>query len=401
MVGRVLIHNLKGGAFIRKKLSYRGMVEVVVKGGQVEQFLTSLSVEGIQIENVSRIDENTVMVQVNYLAISTMKAKRKKYNCKLKFKNRYGMPFFYSKRKKWIPPLVGVVLSFLFILVLSNVVWNVAVDGGSPETRYEVNELLDTLGLKQGNWVQNMEDISTIEREIMNNIDEVSYVGISKSGSSYNILIEESETMEPNVEQDPANLVASKAGTVDSMFVINGRPLVEISDFVEKGDVLVTGELDEDGEVLTYAEGEVIAEVWYEIDVTVDLSQYLLSLSSDPQKRYSISLFESLEWMPRSSGDKRLLLTNDRPIYFLNWELPISFHEHYFYGEDEEITETEVDHHVQEIVEDQLKRKLGQSVDIIYQKVLHEERDSDKVKLEMFVKVLEDITEEQIIDQGD
>ncbi|WP_343782286.1 sporulation protein YqfD [Alkalibacillus silvisoli] len=377
------------------------MVEVVVKGGQVEQFLTSLSVEGIQIENVSRIDENTVMVQVNYLAISTMKAKRKKYNCKLKFKNRYGMPFFYSKRKKWIPPLVGVVLSFLFILVLSNVVWNVAVDGGSPETRYEVNELLDTLGLKQGNWVQNMEDISTIEREIMNNIDEVSYVGISKSGSSYNILIEESETMEPNVEQDPANLVASKAGTVDSMFVINGRPLVEISDFVEKGDVLVTGELDEDGEVLTYAEGEVIAEVWYEIDVTVDLSQYLLSLSSDPQKRYSISLFESLEWMPRSSGDKRLLLTNDRPIYFLNWELPISFHEHYFYGEDEEITETEVDHHVQEIVEDQLKRKLGQSVDIIYQKVLHEERDSDKVKLEMFVKVLEDITEEQIIDQGD
>ncbi|GEN46505.1 sporulation protein YqfD [Alkalibacillus haloalkaliphilus] len=382
-------------------MSYRGIVEVVVKGGQVESYLNNLIEDGVKIEQIKRIDEQTVKMNVDYLAIPYLKAKRKHYGCKIKFNNRLGIPTMYSKRKKWLPPLIGVVLSFLFILLLSNVVWNITVEGGSPETRYEVNQLLDTLGLKEGNWVQNMEDISTIEREIMNSIDEVSYVGISKSGSSYNILIEESETMEQNVNRDPTNLVASKAGTVESMFIVNGRPVVQINDFVEKGDLLVTGELDEDGEVLTYAEGEVIAEVWYEVNVEVDFSQYLLALTPDATKRYSVSLFNSFEWMPRGAGDRRLLLSQDRPIYFLNWELPISFHEHYFYTEEEAVSEVDLDNHINQAVEEQLKRQLGQSVDVTYQKVLHEDRYSDKVKLEMFVKVLEDITEEQIIDQGD
>ncbi|MDV2581024.1 sporulation protein YqfD [Alkalibacillus haloalkaliphilus] len=382
-------------------MSYRGIVEVVVEGGQVESFLNNLIEDGVKIEQIKRIDEQAVKMNVDYLAIPYLKAKRKQYGCKIKFNDRSGIPTMYSKRKKWLPPLIGVVLSFLFILLLSNVVWNITVEGGSPETRYEVNQLLDTLGLKEGNWVQNMEDISTIEREIMNSIDEVSYVGISKSGSSYNILIEESETMEQNVNRDPTNLVASKAGTVDSMFIVNGRPVVQINDFVEKGDLLVTGELDEDGEVLTYAEGEVIAEVWYEVNVEVDFSQYLLALTPDATKRYSVSLFNSFEWMPRGAGDRRLLLSQDRPIYFLNWELPISFHEHYFYTEEEAVSEVDLDNHIHQAVEEQLKRQLGQSVDVTYQKVLHEDRYSDKVKLEMFVKVLEDITEEQIIDQGD
>ncbi len=57
-------------------------------------------------------------------------------------------------------------------------IWKVDIQGGSPEVRYEVSELIETLGMNRGSFIQNMESISSIEREIMNKVEEVSYVGI-------------------------------------------------------------------------------------------------------------------------------------------------------------------------------------------------------------------------------
>ncbi|WP_188206193.1 sporulation protein YqfD [Alkalibacillus aidingensis] len=382
-------------------MSFKGVVDVVIKSGQVEAFLNELVDEGVSLHSVTRIDENTIEVKVNYAAIPLMKSKRKKYKCQLKFKNREGLPFLYSQRKKWLPIMLSVIIAFLFTFILSNIVWNVTVEGGSPEARYEVDEMLGDLGLKQGNWVQNMKDISTIEREIMNNIEEISYVGINRNGTSYHVLIEESEKMEENTQRAPSDLIASKSGTIESMFVINGQPLVQIDDFVQKGDKLVTGILDLKNEAFTYSEGEVMAEVWYELDVTVDLSQYMLSLVPDTKNRYSVSLFDRFEWLFSRTEGRRLLAKDEKPLYFLHWELPISINKHYFYEETEEVMETDIEQHMEMIIDDQIKRQLGQSVEVIYQKVLHEERDSDKVKLEMFVKVLEDIGEEQLLSEED
>lgn len=104
--------------------------------------------------------------------------------------------------------MIGMLIGVVIIFCLSNLIWNVTIKGGTDESRYEVQALTQELGLVEGNWIQQTENISTIEREIMNKIEEISYVGIQRQGTSYYIEIEESEKELEEQNERPSHLVA-------------------------------------------------------------------------------------------------------------------------------------------------------------------------------------------------
>ncbi|WP_091772614.1 sporulation protein YqfD [Piscibacillus halophilus] len=382
------------------KKFFNGYVYVTITGKSPELMIKHLHRNDIPFYNVKRVNENTITLRMRYLDAFHLRSIRREFKCKVSFQKRGGAPHYYQKRKKIFPIIISVVLVISFIFVLSNMIWKVEITGGTPEVRYEVEELIETLGLNRGTFIQSMESISSIEREIMNKIEDVSYVGIKRTGTSFHIMIEENKNTIHDQERDPSNLIATNSGTIQQMYVTNGRPLVRINDVVRKGDVLVTGKLDDEKDIYTYSEGEVIAEVWYNITGTVDLAVEKKDLIDDVEKEYGVG-FGQRDWFPNKSENDRLLLEETKPIYFLFWETPFSIEKRYFYPENTSVDTIDDNQVIEEVIDEQLKRKLGQSVEVLYQKVLHEERDNDKVKLEMFVKVLEDITKEQIIDQGD
>ncbi|GEL78316.1 sporulation protein YqfD [Tenuibacillus multivorans] len=355
----------------------------------------------IEFYDVRRMSNQHIKLRMKYRDAFSLKHVRKRYGCKVKFEKRGGPPYYYQKRKKWLPILFSLIFVIGFIFVLSNMIWKVDINGGTQEVRYEVHELIESLGLSRGSFIQEMDSISQIEREIMNNIEEVSYVGIKRTGTSFSITIEENKEMMDEENEQPSNLIASKTGTIQKIYVTNGRPVVHVNDFVQKGDLLVSGQLDEgNDDVYTHSEGEVIAEVWYNMTGSIDLATEKMKLVDDVNEQYSIK-FGDFEWFPTRPEDLRLLNEEKKPIYFLFWETPISIQKKYFYDESEWTDEYNEEELILQAVDELLKRKLGQSIDVVYQKVLHEDRDSDTVKIEMFVKVLEDISQEQILNQGD
>ncbi|MGP4072516.1 sporulation protein YqfD [Piscibacillus sp. B03] len=377
-----------------------GYVDVTISGRYPDLLIRHLHKQGVSFYNLEKLDASTVTVRMKYSDAFKLRSIRKDFRCKVKFHKRGGVPHYYQKRSKFFPILLSIVLVIGFIFVLSNMIWKVEINGGSPEVRYEVEELIETLGMNRGSFIQSMESISSIEREIMNKIEEVSYVGIKRTGTSFHIMIEENNNNNIKEQNKPSNLVATNSGTIQKIYVSNGRPLVRINDVVQKGDVLVTGRLDDENEVYTYSEGEVVAEVWYNITGTINLANEKKDLIDDVKTNYGLGV-GNRSWFMNKSNEQRLLFEESKPIYFLVWKTPLSIDKKYYYPEDTSVETFEDEQIIDEVIEEQLKRKLGQSVEVLYQKILHQEKDSDKVKLEMFVKVLEDITEEQIINQGD
>lgn len=377
-----------------------GYVDVTISGRYPDLLIRHLHKQGVSFYNLQKLDASTVTVRMKYSDAFKLRSIRKDFRCKVKFHKRGGVPHYYQKRSKFFPILLSIVFVIGFIFVLSNMVWKVEINGGSPEVRYEVEELIETLGMNRGSFIQSMESISSIEREIMNKIEEVSYVGIKRTGTSFHIMIEENNNNNIKEQNKPSNLVATNSGTIQKIYVSNGRPLVRINDVVQKGDVLVTGRLDDENEIYTYSEGEVVAEVWYNITGTINLANEKKDLIDDVKTNYGLGV-GNRSWFMNKSNEQRLLFEESKPIYFLVWKTPLSIDKKYYYPEDTSVETFEDEQIIDEVIEEQLKRKLGQSVEVLYQKVLHQEKDSDKVKLEMFVKVLEDITEEQIINQGD
>ncbi|MDY0396718.1 sporulation protein YqfD [Virgibacillus halophilus] len=85
------------------------------------------------------------------------------------------------------------------------------------------------------------------------------------------------------------------------MYVSKGRPLVYVNDFVEPGDVLVSGNLQENNSdkkakqsekspILVSAEGEVIAKTWYEVNVTVPMKTSKEELTGQQERKYYLQL---------------------------------------------------------------------------------------------------------------
>ncbi|MFD1390476.1 sporulation protein YqfD [Alkalibacillus flavidus] len=376
------------------------LMTVTITGEQPEAFIQSIVDRGYPVYGVKRIDDSSLFVKVSPQAIRLMKQTRRAYHCSILLQEKPRLWRFYHHKHQWISYSFGVVLVCLVIVLLSNVIWRVDIVGGSPELRYDVRQSLNELGLKQGEWVFRQDDLSRVERELMNQIEELAYVGLSQEGSSFTITVEETDVYEPPLNEEPVNLIAKQTGVIQSMFIETGRPLVRIHDTVNKGDVLVSGELEEEGDVQVHAEGEVIADVWYRVQASIPLDYRYQTVEQKPSTKYSLTLFDNWNLFKPDRPDD-LIHTSTRPVYFLDWQLPVSIHRHQIHTITDQQTEFNLDEQLEREIEEQLKRQLGSSIDVTYQKVLHEERDSDKVNLDMFIKVHENIVQEQKINQGD
>src|SRR5699024_3572751 len=74
------------------------------------------------------------------------------------------------------------------------------------------------------------------------------YIGIRKKGTTYHIDAIEKQ-QEKRIEDLPnRHLVASKNGEIESIFVKKGVGKVAVNDIVEKGDLLVSGEIEKEEE---------------------------------------------------------------------------------------------------------------------------------------------------------
>src|SRR5699024_2108354 len=121
--------------------------------------------------------------------------------------------------------------------------------------------------------------VEEVEKTIMDTLPQLLYISVKKRGTIYTIEAIEKKEEEEEYTNKPNDLIAIKSGVIEKMFIKEGQTVVQVNDFVQKGDTLVTGVInkskseqhtsDEDEETekdITYvaSEGEVYANTWYE-----------------------------------------------------------------------------------------------------------------------------------------
>ena len=93
-----------------------------------------------------------------------------------------------------------------------------------------------------------------------------------------------------------------------------------------------------------------------------------------------------------------------RPLYFLQWELPLHLKERVWRSKEEVTrvyTEKEAVLEGKKMARRNLEKKLDEDAEIIGEKILHESIDNGKVTLSIHYQVIEDIAVGQPIIQGD
>jgi similar to stage IV sporulation protein len=398
---------------------FTGYVTISIKGNRPELFFQLCAQKGVPVWDIKKTAADKCQGNVKLNDVNKIKNIRKNTNYKIRFTQKKGIPFFLSRLIRRKELLIGIVLSIMLILFLSNIIWEVKVTGVPKDIEEKVIKQLDSYGVHSGAWKFSIDSPNDIQKKLVEDVPELLWVGVDQQGTTYYLEGVEKVIVEEEEVDGPRHLVATKKGVIKNMYVTEGIPQVSVNDYVEPGDILVSGiineETDENEDTeneerereYVAAEGEITATTWYEAEVTIPLQTSVELVTGKHEKKYYIRIgnMQLPVWgftEPDYNDIHRE--TDEKPVNFLKWELPLTFVEmtlsEMLYQKEERTKEEAVNIGIEQ-AKNELTLQLGQDAEIISEKVLQETTDSGKVKVNLYMNVEEDIAEVQPLNQGD
>ncbi|MDX8359546.1 sporulation protein YqfD [Cytobacillus sp. IB215316] len=385
-----------------------GVIQVNAKGKGIERFINQCIQNDINIWNVKRQGTESVTFFMLLKDVSKVRRVVRTFDCKLFFIQKVGLPFLMKKILTNSGFLLGVLLFFVIMILLSNIVWQIEIDGAQPQTEHQIYQHLDEMGVKKGKLQFLLEDVDVIQQQLTNNIDSITWIGVELRGTTYHFQVVEKEEPEEPEQIGPQHLVAKKESVITEMFVEEGQAIVEINQHVNKGELLVSGMIGkEDNTQIVAARGKVYGETWYRATVKTPLSQTIHVLTGNSKSKHLLSFGGvTLPFWGFAKNDYRNYEAYEttKDLHLLNWKLPVSYMKNV-------IRETETVERVYSVKQakelaiesarTELQTKLDEDATIKEEKVLHETNENGKLKVEIIYTVIENIAIEKPIIQGD
>ncbi len=285
----------------------KGYVRIRITGSSYDRFLNLCAYHKIKLWELLPVDE-AYEAYVSRKDFKKLKAIVKKSHASVRITERHGFPFFIHRYRKRGFYLVGIAAAFALMLWLSAHIWNISVDGNLSQTDDVIFEYLTQAGIRHGMWKSGV-DCKALASDIRNYFTGFAWVAVEMKGTRLLIHVKEGimgadDEEEKAAQQEPSSLVASREGTVVSIYVRAGLPVVQAGAQVKKGDLLVSGSLP-----IYNDSGEVVSWQHVSSDADIEIQRSLKYYDEVPfvaqQKHYTGQ--EKISWMVQA-GDMAFAL---------------------------------------------------------------------------------------------
>jgi similar to stage IV sporulation protein len=387
---------------------FSGTVKVKLTGKGIERFLNQLTKNGVSIWNVRKHGSEAVTFYVNLQDVKKLRIPARDSNCKIRFLERAGGPFFL--RKLWTNSgfFIGACLFLGLIMLLSNMVWGIEIRGANPATEHQIRKELDKMGISVGKMQFSIDNVESVQRELTDKIGALTWIGVELKGTTYHFQVVEKNEPKKAEVIGPRHLIAKRKAAIVKIFVEKGEPVVKVNDYVLPGQLLVSGLYGNEDDMKTVAaSGEILGETWYSTKVELPLKSTFQVFNGSEKRKYSLKIAgRTLPVWGFGDPDFKEYETevNDHPIKFFKWELPLMV-EKKTLREREEVTRIysreEAVESAKELARKDIKNHLPENAIIKGEKILHQSIENDKVKLTTHFTIIEDIAVGQPISQGD
>ncbi len=314
----------------------RGTVSFSVCGGYIERFINLCAKEHVPIWNTTRV-RGTFSAQTTLSASKKLKKIASKAGLALTINKSTGIPILIRKYRSRKGVFIGIVLALLIPVVLSNFVLNIRVVGNEIVPTHIILDRLAELGVHMGAWRGNI-DARNVERQIIISDDNITWVAVNLRGANAEIIVRErADPITPRDTTTPHNIIATHDGFITSMEVFEGQKIVGVGDSVLKGELLVSG-LMQDVNLkarTVYARAKIMAQIEDTVEIQVPYEQITYEYTGYESKKtlniYSLSI-------PLGGtvpdGDYKYESAT-MPLYLIGNILPINITtEHFFLREE-------------------------------------------------------------------
>lgn len=318
---------------ILRIMSYvRGYVTIAVEGKQIEKFINMAVARGYNLWDIHQPSENLMLAKVDLETYAELRHVARACRCRMRIEEKKGLPFvtvIFRRRKMLV---VGALVFFVALYILSSFIWSVEVSSNKELNLITDEQLLKVvaeMGLEQGT-LRFTVDTKEIGEALEKQFPEIGWVNVEIRGTKAIVSVVEKILPERDAKTgQPGNIVAQKDGVVKELLVLSGEPRVVVGDTVKQGDILISGviysepspdDLEEPKEeneavedpsqdssqeqgtqpIHVSAKGIVRARIWYETQVQVPLIEEKEILTGKTQQIVALELM-----------DKRVVLKNE------------------------------------------------------------------------------------------
>ena len=391
--------------FIKIIFSYiLGFLKISVKGYYIERFINICKNNKITIWNLKRKDNIELNLNVRIKEFKEISKIAKKTGCKVKIKNKKGIPFLLHKYKKRKIFFILLILLVLIIGLSSCFVWNMEIEEENGYELENIREDIEKAGLKSGVFKGK---INT--KEIINKIrlerKDIAWMGIELKGTNAIVkLVKSDEKPEIINEDEYCNIISDKEGIITKISVQNGTANVKVGDTVNIGDVLVNGWIEGKFTGIRYVHSlaEIEAKVWYTESIKIPYNVTETKYTGNEEEKYGIKFNNfQINFTKKYSKFKiyDTIETENKIKLFSDFYLPISIVKT-TYKEQEKVEKTYTVEEAKNIGIKQLEEKLDGKIenkDNIVNKNINTYEQADGVLVYVTYEVLENIgTNEKI-----
>lgn len=369
-------------------------IEYDTKYYRLTEKLYNIGINIYEIKNFS----SYLLIKISYEDYEKLKKYLKSYNISIfsytgiKKLEKYAMKNFVF----FISLFIGVII----LLIVNNMIFKIEIKTNNKEIYEMVNESLKENNIKVFTLKKRHKKVEKIvEKILQENEKDIEWLEIVYDGLKMKVLVTEKIKFNSEVEYKHCNVVASSSGKIISMNVYKGDVLKEVNDYVNKGDILITGEITHNEEVkdILCAKGEVYGEVWYKIKVSVPFVEEYKEYTG--KNRYNFQI---------KTNNQKFKIFKDRlksyeekyeNIYKLN-DFEINFvKEKEYIIKNKKLSEEEAYEKAFKDGVDKIQNNLSKDEEILVKKVLKKSIFDSTIYLELFVVTKEEIGEVEIVEE--
>ncbi len=367
--------------------------KIEISGKNVSHIFNRILTEKINIFDVSYKKD---LITLSVIYEDYLKIKKLNTIYEIKIIEINGLKKYKSLYKFYRLFIIFFLISLVFIYIYSKIIFKITIDCQNEELKSIVKEELTKNNFSIFTFQKPFERITEIKNLIKsNNKDQIEWIEIEKNGVFHNVSI--IERKKEQLENDIAkhDLVASKNGIIKDMYITSGEILKNKGDYVAKGEVIVSSKIKKGDEVknIVDAKGKVFAEVWYRVKLSAPLktkikvvngSETLLNLKILGKK---ITIFK-YQNKKITEEHKKILFNNN--MFSIHLEKTNTIEE-----QEKAYSEEELLKIILYQAEKSILNNLDENEKILLQKTLKNTIRDDKMYVEVFFKVYEDIAYEK------
>ena len=267
-----------------------GYLKIEVIGENVEQILNLAAANKINLWNLKYVKGKiygNILIK-NYIKLFKI---RRGVAIRHKILKKCGLIFIFKKHNHRIGMILGVLIYTIILFILSNFIWIINVEGISNIPKNQIIKSCKKIGIYEGinkkniNCKYDAQRLQLVQKNI-------AWCSFTIEGCVLSVNISETENSDNNDKKYPSNIKAKTDGKIKKINVSKGNVLVKVGDTVSKGDILVSGIIDNmTSNVFVHSQGEIIAETKREFSAQGNYVQQINIENQNVIKHYTLKFF--------------------------------------------------------------------------------------------------------------